>query len=208
MSITTSTPKMEALRRKPPREGQASFYYFDYAFQCEAVKILPGEYYVHNDDVVLMTVLGSCVAACLCDRGAGVGGMNHFLLPDGNDSSARYGVNAMEILINELLKAGARRGSLEAKIFGGGAVINGLTSINVGGQNVRFVEEFLGSERIPIVSRDVLDVFPRKVCLFPRSGKAMVKKLASQGDGGVALEERRYAQRVAHAQRGGEVELF
>ncbi len=199
---------MEALRRKPRREGQASFYYFDHAFQSEAVKILPGEYYVHDDDVVLMTVLGSCVAACLCDRGVGVGGMNHFLLPDGNDASARYGVNAMEILINELLKAGARRGSLEAKIFGGGAVINGLTSINVGGQNVRFVEAFLAAERIPIVSRDVLDVHPRKVCLFPRSGKAMVKKLASQADGGVAVEETRYAQRVAQAQRGGDVELF
>jgi chemotaxis protein CheD len=199
---------MQALQRKPPRSGQASFYYFDYAFQSEAVKILPGEFYVHDDDVVLMTVLGSCVAACLCDRGAGVGGMNHFLLPDGNDSSARYGVNAMEILINELLKAGARRGSLEAKIFGGGAVINGLTSIDVGGQNVRFVEAFLASERIPIVSRDVLDVYPRKVCLFPRSGKAMVKKLANQTDSGVAQEERRYAQRVAQTQRAGDVELF
>ena len=207
--MTTDTPRMAALRRKPPRPGQASFFYMDYAFQREAVKILPGEYFVHDDDVVLMTVLGSCVAACLCDRGVGVGGMNHFLLPDGNDSSARYGINAMEILINELLKAGARRASLEAKIFGGGSVINGLTTINVGAQNVAFVERFLASERIPIVSRDVLDVHPRKVCLFPQTGRAMVKKLGTQGEAGIAAEERRYLQQVQRTQqRTGDVELF
>lgn len=204
----TSTAR-NVLRRRLERQDVAANRYHDRRLGAEVVNIVVGGCVVTDDpNVVITTTLGSCVAACLYDPVAEIGGMNHFLLPDGNDSSARYGVNAMEILINELLKAGARRGSLEAKIFGGGAVINGLTSINVGGQNVRFVEEFLGSERIPIVSRDVLDVFPRKVCLFPRSGKAMVKKLASQGDGGVALEERRYAQRVAHAQRGGEVELF
>jgi chemotaxis protein CheD len=207
--LSAVTPRMQALRAKPQREGQATFFYMDYTFAREAVKILPGEYFVHNDDVVLMTVLGSCVAACLYDRSAGVGGMNHFLLPDGQDSSARYGINAMEILINEMLKAGARRTSLEAKIFGGASVINGLTSINVGAQNVSFVEQFLASERIPIVSRDVLDIHPRKVCHFPQSGKALVKKLALKGETAVAAEERRYLQQVQRTQqRGGEVELF
>jgi chemotaxis protein CheD len=203
------TPRLAALRKLPRSEAKASFFYYDFGFKTEAVKILPGEYFVYNEDIVLMTVLGSCVAACLCDRGAGVGGMNHFLLPDGNDSSARYGVNAMEILINSLLKAGARRGSLEAKIFGGAAVLAGMTSINVGQQNVAFVESFLTRERIPIVSRDVLDVCPRKVCLFPKSGKAMVKKLAPQGDSSVVAQEKAYLQRVSsNRPKGGDVELF
>ena len=204
-----ATARLTALRQRPRRTGEASFFYYDYDFSTEAVKVLPGEYFVYNEDIVLLTVLGSCVAACLCDRGAGVGGMNHFLLPDGGDSSARYGVNAMEILINELLKNGARRSSLEAKIFGGGAVIQGLTSIDVGGQNVKFVESFLASERIPIVSRDVLSNCVRKVCLFPRSGKAMVKKLATQGDQTLIAQERSYLRSVQKTgSRAGEVELF
>ncbi|HMN80629.1 MAG TPA: chemoreceptor glutamine deamidase CheD [Burkholderiaceae bacterium] len=204
-----ATARLIALRQRQRRTGQASFFYYDYGFNTEAVKVLPGEYFVYDEDIVLMTVLGSCVAACLCDRGVGVGGMNHFLLPDGGDSSARYGVNAMEILINELLKNGARRSSLEAKIFGGGAVIQGLTSIDVGGQNVKFVEAFLASERIPIVSRDVLSNCARKVCLFPRSGKAMVKKLATQSDPTLIAQERSYLRSVqTTGSRAGEVELF
>ncbi len=202
------TPLLRALKAKPRVVGEAGFFFFDFAFKSEAVKILPGEFYVSDQEVVLMTVLGSCVACCLYDKNRNVGGMNHFLLPDGDDSSARYGVNAMELLINELLKHGARRGSLEAKIFGGGAVIQGLTSINVGKQNVAFVEHFLNDERIPIVSRDVLDVFPRKVCLYPRTGKAMVKKLPPSSDNPLVVQETKYMQSVKQDRRAGEVELF
>ncbi len=197
------------LKRRPKRVGEASFFFQDFGFKTEAVKILPGEYFVYNQDILLTTLLGSCVAACLFDRGAGVGGMNHFLLPDGGDTSARYGVNAMEILINELLKNGARRPNLEAKIFGGAAVIQSMTSINVGEQNVRFVESFLASERIPVSSRDVLDVYPRKVCLFPKSARALVKKLHIQSDPAVAAQENSYLRQVQSTQaRAGAVELF
>lgn len=203
------TPRLLHLRALPRREGQASFAFFDHAFQTEAVKVLPGEYFVYNEDISIQTVLGSCVAACIYDRGAGLGGMNHFLLPEGDDSSARFGVHAMEVLINELLKRGARRGSLEAKVFGGASVIQGMSAINVGRQNVDFVERFLANERIPIVSKDVLGNNPRRVCLFPKSGKAMVKKLAATAAVEVVTVETSYRSRVAvRGAAGGSVELF
>src|SRR3546814_1960383 len=96
----------------------------------DAIKILPGEFQVTSEDIVLVTLLGSCVSACLRDPLAGVGGINHLMLPEAEalgSSSARYGAYAMAVLINELLKRGARRERLEAKVFGGGKVIKGMT---------------------------------------------------------------------------------
>lgn len=206
---TPSGERLTRLRSRRPKPGEATLFFYDTTFGVESCKVLPGEYFVYHEDIVIQTLLGSCVAACIHDRGAGVGGMNHFLLPEGDDASARYGVNAMEVLINELLAQGARRSSLEAKVFGGAAVIQGMSQLNVGRQNVEFVERFLAQERIPILSRDVLDVHPRRVCLFPRSGKAMVKKLAPAGTGALANEERRYRSRIrGDAGAGGSVELF
>ncbi|HYF58843.1 MAG TPA: chemoreceptor glutamine deamidase CheD [Burkholderiaceae bacterium] len=203
--------RVQALRAKPPRDYEASNFYHDAGFRVDAVKILPGEYFVHDDDdLLLMTVLGSCVAACLVDRAARLGGMNHFMLPDGG-SAGRYGVYAMELLINELMKRGARRERLEAKVFGGGQVMRNFSSMNVGEQNVRFVEQFLAAERITIVSRDVLDVHPRKVCMFPGSARALVKKLASTQTDTIASEESAYRGRLAKqpaAAAPGSVELF
>lgn len=120
-------------------EQLATNLYFDRNFDCEAAKILPGEYYFTRKPMLIVTVLGSCVAACLRDRTTGIGGMNHFMLPDGSgdgaspaSASMRYGAYAMEVLINQLLKAGARRENLEAKVFGGGNVLRGFTAMNVG----------------------------------------------------------------------------
>ena len=115
-------------------EHLANNRYFDRHFEVEAVKVLPGEYYVTTSDMVLVTVLGSCVSACIRDREKGIGGMNHFMLAESADSaglsaSARYGTYAMEILINHLLKLGARRNNLEAKVFGGGRVMASLSSV-------------------------------------------------------------------------------
>lgn len=109
------------LKAKPRKPGEASFFYLDHHFQHNAVKVLPGEYFVSDENLVIMTVLGSCIAACLWDSRARVGGMNHFMLPDGDaaDVSGRYGSYAMELLINEMLKLGARRETMQAKIFGG-----------------------------------------------------------------------------------------
>ena len=182
--------KLKAVARKP---GEASFFFFDAHFQNEAVKVLPGEYYVDNEELLVMTTLGSCIAACLYDRQARVGGMNHFMLPEGAGDSGRYGSYAMELLINEMMKRGATRMTMEAKVFGGGAVIAGMNSLNVGERNTRFVMDFLAMERIPVVSKDVLEIYPRKVCFLPASGKAMVKRLAPTNAEALVQQDRAVA---------------
>ena len=208
-----STPgiSLEELKARPVKPGQASFYFFDNHFQHNAVKVLPGEYFVTNENVMLITVLGSCIAACLWDSRVGVGGMNHFMLPEGDssDMSGRYGSYAMELLVNEMMKLGARREFLQAKIFGGGRVISSFTNLNVGERNTEFVRDYLRTERIPVVSEDVLDIFPRKVVFFGTSGKAMVKRLAhTQTDAIAAQEVRGNAASVVRATRGGSVDIF
>lgn len=202
-----SLQELKARARKP---GEASFFYFDHHFQFNAVKVLPGEYFVSGDNIVIMTVLGSCIAACLWDSRARVGGMNHFMLPesDSTDVSGRYGSYAMELLINEMLKLGARRETMQAKIFGGGQVMANFTTMNVGERNTSFVVNYLQTERIPIVSEDVLDIYPRKVVFFPATGKAMVKRLAHAHPEALAQEVRGNAATVAKATSGGSVDLF
>ncbi len=203
--------RIDHLKAQPRKPGEASFFYADHHFQYDAVKVLPGEYYVSNEDLVIMTVLGSCIAACIWDGKARAGGMNHFMLPDGDgaDGSGRYGSYAMELLINEMLKLGARRETMQAKIFGGGQVMAGFTTMNVGERNTKFVLDYLATERIPVVSQDVLDIHPRKVCFFPVSGKALVKRLAHSHPETLAVEERRgNAASVAKSTTGGSVDLF
>jgi chemotaxis protein CheD len=206
------TERLTRLKSRPPKPGEASFFYYDAHFKSEAVKILPGEYFVYHEDLLIMTTLGSCIAVCLWDRQAKVGGMNHFMLPDsgGNgQDSGRYGSYAMELLINELMKLGASRMTMEAKVFGGGAVISGMNTINVGERNTTFVMDYLKTERIPVVSKDVLDIYPRKVCFLPFSGKAMVKRLAPSNPEAILQQERLAAQKVAPVSRsGGSIDLF
>ena len=192
----------------------ATNLYYDRTFDCYAAKVLPGEYFYSAADMLIVTVLGSCVAACIRDRVTGLGGMNHFMLPDGGDSnspvsaSMRYGTYAMEVLINELLKAGARRENLEAKVFGGGAVIKGFTSINVGERNAAFVLNYLKTEKMRVLAEDLNDIYPRKVYFFPRSGKVLVKKLMQTHNDTVAQRESAYASRLKVAPVGGEIDLF
>jgi chemotaxis protein CheD len=192
----------------PP--GEASFFYHDHHFGYDAVKVLPGEYYVTDRDIIIMTVLGSCIAACLWDGEQRIGGMNHFMLPDGGEeSSGRYGAYAMELLINEMIKRGARRTTLQAKVFGGGQVMRSFTTMNVGERNTRFVLDYLHTERIPVVSKDVLDVYPRKVCYFPATGKAMVRRLVHAQPQVLESQERRGdAATLARAHAGGSIDLF
>jgi chemotaxis protein CheD len=205
----TKSARLDRLKAASRKPGEASFFFYDAYFKNEAVKVLPGEYYVDNEDLLVMTTLGSCIAACLWDRNARVGGMNHFMLPEGSGDSGRYGSYAMELLINEMMKRGATRMTMEAKIFGGGAVISGMNTINVGERNTQFVTDFLATERIPIVSKDVLDIYPRKVCYLPASGKAMVKRLAAANAEALVAQDRMAAQRAAPASTGGgSVDLF
>ena len=203
--------RLERLKAAPRRSGEASFFFYDAHFRNEAVKVLPGEFFVHDEDILIMTTLGSCIAACLWDREKKVGGMNHFMLPDGGGAAdcGRYGSFAMELLINEMIKRGATRSTIEAKVFGGGAVISGMNSINVGERNTAFVLDYLRTERITVVSKDVLDIYPRKVCFLPHSGKAMVKKLASANTEALIAQERAAAARpAASGNTGGSVDLF
>lgn len=140
------------------------------------VHVGQGEHYVTDDpSVMLSTILGSCVAMCLRDPTAGVGGMNHFLLPEdtgsGTDVGRRYGAYAMEILINDCLKMGARRGALEAKLFGGGRMFDSLK--DVGRANADFAERFLRDEGIAVVGGSLRGSGGRRVQFWPVSGRVM-----------------------------------
>lgn len=205
------TSLLDMLKTQVRKPGEASFFYKDHHFQYDAVKVLPGEYFVSTDDMVFMTVLGSCISACIWDGRVRAGGMNHFMLPDGDasDGFGRYGSYAMELLINEMLKKGARRESMQAKVFGGAQVMAGFTTMNVGERNTKFVLDYLATERIPVVSQDVLDIHPRKVCFFPVTGKALVKRLAHTHPETLAVEERKgNAEIVVRSTFGGSVDLF
>ncbi|MDX8379102.1 MAG: chemoreceptor glutamine deamidase CheD [Gallionella sp.] len=189
--------------------------YFDREHDSDAAKILPGEYYATARDMLLVTVLGSCVCACIRDKKNGVGGMNHFMLPDSAKDqsnplgeSARYGTYAMEILINQLLKMGARRQNLEAKVFGGGAVLRGFTVANVGQRNAEFVLNFLKIEKIHLAAQDLLDIYPRKVYYFPKTGRVRVKKLRIVHNDTIINRETEYSSRLHYSDLGGDVELF
>jgi chemotaxis protein CheD len=188
--------------------------YWDRTFSCHAAKILPGEYYVTAEGEMITTVLGSCVSACIRDRVMGVGGMNHFMLPDtgllSEDScattQARYGGYAMETLINEILKHGGVRKNLEAKLFGGGQVLANMT--DVGSRNIAFVRQYVNSERIPVVGEDLGDIYPRRVAFFPETGKVMMKRLLRVQNETINEREMQYRDELAHQKVSNDVELF
>lgn len=189
--------------------------YYDRHLECNAVKILPGEYFATTDDTIIVTVLGSCVAVCLRDPQKLIGGMNHFLLPsDGSPStspvseSARYGVYAMELLVNQMLKLGADKRKLEAKVFGGGNVLKGFTGLSVGERNAEFILDYLYTEQIPILANDLLDVYPRKVYFSPHSGKVKVRKIKSLHNSTIIDRESEYRMRIRQASKSGDVDLF
>lgn len=195
--------------------GHASHRYLDKHFNRNAAKLLPGEYQATDDGLLLVTVLGSCVSACLRDRVTGIAGMNHFMLPDQGTSSsdrlmpARFGTHAMELLINDMLKLGANRRSLEAKVFGGGNVLDGMTKANIGQRNAGFVRAFLAQENIPIVAEDLGADIARKVYFFTDSGKVLIKKIRPQHT--LVQEEESYRRRIdrdSERKTGGDVDLF
>ena len=190
-----------------PLAAPAPGRYFDAALQTEALKLLPADYAVSDEPIALVTLLGSCVAACLWDPLLRVGGMNHFMLPDGDGSCARYGANAMELLINDLLKRGARRARLQAKAFGGGNVLRGFAD-PVGSRNARFILDYLAAERIPLVAQDLGDIHPRKIAFFPQTGRALVRRLPATRERELADVERAYHERLSRAPASGSVELF
>lgn len=190
--------------------------YYDPHFKTEAVKILPGEFYVTTRTTLMVTVLGSCVSACIRDRRLKIAGMNHFMLPDHAydpsdpmSNAARYGNYAMEVLINQLMKLGARRSDLEAKVFGGGRVMQGFSVTDVGERNSNFVMSYLKLEKIPVIAEDLRDIYPRKIYFFPETGQVLVKKLKQMHNDTIAHREMDYVNRIrATEKQSGDVELF
>jgi len=190
--------------------------YWDKLQNVVAAKILPGEFYVTVRNELIVTVLGSCVSACIRDPVFGIGGMNHFMLPlsNGNSSwdrnglglSTRYGNYAMEHLINEILKNGGARKNLEVKLFGGGKILAQMTDI--GDKNIRFVREYLKTESLRISGEDLGDIYPRKVVYNPKTGKVKVKKLRSMHNDTITQRETEYMNSISKEQPSGEIDLF
>lgn len=188
--------------------------YWDKTREVWGAKILPGQYYVTIQEELIVTVLGSCVAACVRDSRLGVGGMNHFMLPTSSHEgrlkfgsvAERYGNFAMEHMINDILKNGGRREFLEVKVFGGGKILAQMTDI--GQRNIDFIRQYLRTEAMKVLSEDLGDVFPRKVVYVPASGKAYVKRLRSLNNDTVVERERSYMSQLATEPVQGDVELF
>jgi chemotaxis protein CheD len=167
--------------------------------------VIQGEFHIADEDVVMTTILGSCVAACMRDPVARVGGMNHFLLPgESGDASMRYGVQSMELLVNALLRMGARRERLEVKLFGGAHLIDGLS--DVGGQNAAFAERFVRDEGLSFAGGSLRGDRARRIQYWPASGRARQILLAPTESRVFAAERRRPAAPVV--EDSGALELF
>lgn len=183
-----------------------------------AARILPGEFYVTRNNEIITTVLGSCVSACIRDPDTGVGGMNHFMLPGDNGRQhgqwggagclvTRYGVAAMETLINEIIKQGSRKNRLELKLFGGGAVLQ-MEKNKIGQRNIDFIRDFARAEGMAVAAEDLGGPWPRKVKFFPRSGKVMVRRLHSLQVQTVVAQEKKYETTLGNKEIPGEIDLF
>lgn len=187
-------------------------------FEQPITIIHPGEYLATDDDIIISTVLGSCVAVALRDEARGVGGLNHFMLPGDfskadhfESQSAKYGMYAMELLINDMLKLGCRKDRLAAKVFGGGSVLwskQGRTS-KVPASNIDFAMDFLKAEGIPILNSDVGGTSARKILFFVRDGKVLLQRINGSLTNAVRIEERNYLERIKQRQENeGDVTLF
>ncbi len=189
--------------------------FFDRELQVDTVKLLPGQYHAASGPGSISTVLGSCVSTCLWDPVTRVAGMNHFMLPGETGASrspwgasASLGVYAMEVVINDMVRLGADRRRLVAKVFGGARVLHGFDTLDVGAKNSEFVLDFLREENIQLLAQDLLGVCPRKLHFFPESGKVRMRKLNLQPGGEVQQGEREYLMRLAGKPVVGDVEIF
>ncbi|MEI7638485.1 MAG: chemotaxis protein CheD [Syntrophus sp. (in: bacteria)] len=184
------------------------------------VTIDPGEYYVSHEDVLITTLLGSCVSACLYDPYNKIAGMNHFLLssrrysremPVCTTDAGRYGIQSMELLINEMWNRGAQRGNLKAKAFGGGSILKPADAFtnsifNVGEVNVRFIREFLQNENIPMVSSDLGGVVGRVINFYSEDYSVYVKKMVATANKLVKREEQ-YREKSIQKQEESETQI-
>ncbi len=177
--------------------------YFDSRFGLDAAKILPGQYYATQRNMLLVTVTGACITACIRDKVNGIGGMNNYMLPNEeavNFKTEVYGIKAMDTLINDLIRMGADPRNLEAKVFGASNMLNDPQSISAAARNTEFVFDYLKARNIQVVATDVQDVHPRKIYFFVNTGKVMVKKLRNMHNETIMKREYEYTQRLALAQ--------
>lgn len=192
--------------------------YWDQEHQTVAAKLLPGDFYVTTGDEMITTVLGSCVSACICDVVCGIGGMNHFMLPETSKSSLngtaesivgtalRYGNYAMEHLINTILQHGGKRKNLQVKLFGGGKII--ATLGDIGSRNVSFALDYIDTEALRLVSHDLGDIYPRKVNFFPQTGRVRMKKIRDLHNETLLLREKQYSLQIKDMPVESKIELF
>lgn len=201
--------------RQPDQSEAQRQPYADPRFRLPLISLMPGEFHAGRGQTGYTTLLGSCVAACIWDTESGVGGMNHFLLPGSGEidptqsgwvNAARYGDHAMELLINKLIMLGAKRDNLQAKVFGGGAVVAGSSNL-VGERNAHFAERYLELEGIRVVAHDLGGTHARQVYFFPANGEAFVRRISS-ADRDVAQREAEFAKRLQKEETQGSIYLF
>lgn len=194
-------------------QRQATNRFLDPTSGLWTTKLLPGEYFICPVGERVATTLGSCIAACIRDRAKGIGGMNHFMLPQseqgqwaGVNAATRYGNFAMEYLINEILKRGGQKANLEAKIFGGGLMME--STYNVGRENTKFAQEYLQTEGIHLAAADVGGPFSRKVWFRPDTGEVAQKKLRALANDTISRREADYRAELSSLPADSDVELF
>lgn len=211
-------PMVQACLEKCLPEFSHVNHYWDKHRNIVVAKILPGEFYMTTEKVAIATTLGSCISACIWDSKAQVGGMNHFMLPATDkeahevnwgsrekiSDATRYGNFAMEHLINEILKSGGKRKNLQAKLFGGGKILQNMS--DVGQRNIEFIFNYLSQEGIDITSSDIGDIYPRKIIFVPHNGRAFVKRLDNLHNDTIVKREINYSSEINI--KDGEVELF
>ena len=221
MSLPLKKGSPGAATMRPPPRMLSGFKninrYWDRYNLCYCAKILPGEYYVTNQSELIVTTLGSCIAACIRDRRHGIGGMNHFMLPTRAEHSTgwqhpsvslanRYGSYAMENLINDILKNGGSRKNLEIKIFGGSKILAKM--MDIGQKNIEFIENYIEAERLNLMAKDVGSIYPRKLIYNPITGNAKVKKLRAIQNDTIRERETRYLDDIQENPISGNIELF
>ncbi|NJO36416.1 MAG: chemoreceptor glutamine deamidase CheD [Rhizobiales bacterium] len=191
--------------------------YFDSRYGMNVVMVLPGRHHVTSSaDEMIVTLLGSCVAACIRDPIVSVGGLNHFLLPESDtgqwgktaNAAMRYGNHAMETLINDIIKLGGARSRLEVKVFGGARVIEGASTLSVGQRNVEFVQNYLMNEGLKVAATHLGGTLPRRIHYFPMTGKVQMRQMQRSADRDLFKEEIAYRNQIRVGDNAGDAELF
>jgi len=185
----------------------------DARFPHPIAQLLPGDYFASRAPMVVYTVLGSCISACIMDPVLKIGGMNHFMLPEPKlgrhaswGESTRYGSFAMELLINEILKRGGMKNRLEVKIFGGARMFDKMN--HVGLKNARWVVEYLKTEGLKLLKSDVGDIYPRKIYYFTETGRVLMKKIESLKNRTIFERERQYEKKIQNGGQAANLTFF